>query len=54
MGEGETAPHAFGRVSGTLFDYDIFPPTLVGYRIMAAGPIGRGCTIVQRFRLAGR
>jgi uncharacterized protein (UPF0548 family) len=48
---GESAITAFERVRRRIFDYDIFPATLVGRLVTPSGPIVRGSTIVQRLGL---
>jgi uncharacterized protein (UPF0548 family) len=44
----ESTRSAFERARRRLFDYDIFSPKLVGYRIIPTGGVQLGCTIVQR------
>lgn len=44
----ERAADAFDRVRRRLFNYDIFPPKLVGHQIVPCGHIALGSTIVQR------
>jgi uncharacterized protein (UPF0548 family) len=45
---GELPAAAFERVRKRLFDYEIFPPRLVGHAVIPAGEITEGCTVVQR------
>lgn len=50
---GELPPAAFERVRRRLFDYEIFPPRLVGHAVIPAGGITEGCTVVQRIGVGG-
>jgi len=45
---GEATPAVFERLRRRLFDYEIFSPSVVGYRLLPASPITDGCTVVQR------
>lgn len=45
---GEEIAAAYERLRRQLFDYEIFSPRVVGYRVVPAAPITDGSTIVQR------
>jgi uncharacterized protein (UPF0548 family) len=45
---GETTAAAFDRLRRRLFDYEMFSPRWVGYRVLPELPIRNGCVVVQR------